>query len=83
MGRAYEKSIRRAQEVQAAVGRTPERTEPRTRAEVASFVAGFALSAAAQRRIVDEWMADQERTRDTAYDQGWESRADSEYFAQW
>jgi hypothetical protein len=76
MGKAYEKGIRAAQEVQATVGRTPERTEPRTRAEVASFVAGFALSAAAQRRIVDEWVADAERHRDA----GWESHADSVWY---
>lgn len=83
MGRAYEKRLARAQAAQEAVGKRPERTEPRTRDEVASFVAGFALSAAAQRRIVDEWMADQARTRDKAYDEGWESRADSEYYAAW
>lgn len=79
MGKAYEKRIQRAQEVQDSVGQRPERTEPRTRAEVESFVKGFGMSAAATRRIVDEWMADQER----ANDRGWESRADSEYFAQW
>lgn len=79
MGRAYEKGIRRAQEVQASVGQRPERTEPMRREEVESFVKGFGMSARATRRIVDEWMADQDRAN-TA---GWESRADSEYFAQW
>lgn len=83
MGRAYEKRLARAQAAQAAVGQRPERTEPRTRAEVESFVKGFGMSAAATRRVVDEWMADQERTRDKAYDEGWESRADSEYYAAW
>lgn len=83
MGKAYEKRIRRAQEVQASVGQRPERTEPRTRAEVESFVKGFGMSAAATRRVVDEWMADQQRARDKAYDEGWESRADSEYYAAW
>jgi hypothetical protein len=83
MGKAYEKRIRRAQEAQETVGKRPEETEPWSRDRIASFVAGFALSAAAQRQIVQAWTADQERTRDTAYDQGWESRADSEYYAQW
>jgi hypothetical protein len=80
MGKAYEKRIRRAQEVQAAVGARPERTEPRTRAEVESFVKGFGMSAAATRRVVDEWMADQARTASKAYDEGWEGRADAESY---
>ena len=78
MGRAYEKGIRRAQEVVASVGAPRERTEPRSRAEVESFVKGFGLSAAATRRIVDEWCADQERARDA----GWESHADSVWYDQ-
>lgn len=76
MGKAYEKRIRRAQAVQAAVGAREERTEPRSRAEVESFVKGFGMSAAATRRIVDEWCADQERARDA----GWESHADSVWY---
>lgn len=75
MGKAYEKRIRRAQKVQASVGARPERTDPRTRAEIESFVAGFALSVAAQRRIVDEWVADQGRARD----QAWVEAEESEY----
>jgi hypothetical protein len=76
MGRAYEKRLARAQATQAAVGQRPERTEPRTRQEVESFVKGFGLSAAATRRVVDEWMADQERARDA----GWEAHADSVWY---
>lgn len=76
MSRAYEKGIQRAREVVASVGRPPERTEPRTRAEVESFVKGFGMSAAATRRVVDEWMADQER----ACDAGWESHANSVWY---
>lgn len=76
MSRAYEKEIRRTQAAQAAAGSPPERTEPRTRAEVESFVKGFGMSAAATRRMVDEWMADQERARDA----GWESHADSVWY---
>lgn len=69
MARHHEKSIRRAQAVVAEVGRPQDRTEPRTRAEIESFVKGFGLSAAATRRIVDEWEADSQRARDA----GWES----------
>lgn len=76
MGRAYEKRIARAQATQAAVGVRPERTEPRTRREVDSFIKGFGLSARATARIVDEWMADQQRARDA----GWESHADSVWY---
>lgn len=76
MGKAYEKEIRRTQEVQASVGRAPERTEPRTRAEVESFVKGFGMSARATARMVDEWMADQDRARDA----GWEAHADSVWY---
>jgi hypothetical protein len=47
--------------------------EPCTRAVVESFVKGFGLSAAATRRIVDEWMADQERAKWEAYDEGYQS----------
>lgn len=73
MGRAYEKGIRRAQEVVASVGQRPERTAPRTRAEVESFVKGFGLSAAATRRIVDEWMADQGRAESAGWDNAYDS----------
>jgi hypothetical protein len=79
MARAYEKGIQAAQEVVASVGQRPERTDPRTRAEVESFVKGFGMSAAATRRVVDEWMADQQRARDA----GWEAHADSVYYDQW
>lgn len=76
MGKAYEKGIQAAQEVQASVGRTAERTEPRSRQEIESFVKGFGLSAAAVRRIVEEWAADSQRARDA----GWESHADSVWY---
>jgi hypothetical protein len=78
MGRAYEKGIRRAQEAVAAVGQRPEETEPWSRERIASFVAGFALSAAAQRQIVEAWTADSQRARDA----GWESHADSVWYDQ-
>lgn len=73
MGRAYEKRIARAQATQAAVGVRPERTEPRTRQEVESFVRGFGLSASATRQVVDEWIADQKRARDAGWDDAYES----------
>jgi hypothetical protein len=76
MARHFEKGVRDSQEVVASVGQRPERTEPRSRAEVESFVKGFGMSAAATRRVVDEWMADQQRARDA----GWESHADSTYY---
>lgn len=76
MARAYEKAISRAQASQEAAGRTPERTTPRTREEIESFVKGFGMSAAATRRMVDEWHADQDR----AYSAGWEARADGDYY---
>jgi len=79
MGRAYEKGIRAAQAAVAEVGAPRERTEPRSREEVESFVKGFGMSAAATRRIVDEWCADQQRARDA----GWEAHADSVYYDQW
>lgn len=72
MARAYEKEIRRTQEVQDSIGQREPRTEPRTRAEIESFVKGFGMSAAATRRMVDEWYADTGRARDA----GWESHAD-------
>jgi hypothetical protein len=78
MGKAYEKRIRRAQEVQASVGQRPEETEPWSQERIVSFVAGFALSAAAQRQIVAAWTADQQRARDA----GWESHADSVWYDQ-
>lgn len=73
MGRAYEKRIARVQAAQAAVGVTPERTEPRTHAEVESFVKGFGLSAAATKRVVAEWMSDQRRARDAGWDDAYSS----------
>lgn len=78
MGEAYEKGIRRAQEVQDSVGQRPEQTEPWSRERIVSFVAGFALSAAAQRQVVQAWCADQERAREA----GWESHADSVWYDQ-
>jgi hypothetical protein len=79
MARHHERAIRRAQENVAAAGLPPERTEPRSRAEVESFVKGFGLSAAATRRVVDEWVADAER----AYQAGWEAHADAASYEQW
>jgi hypothetical protein len=62
----------------AAVGQRPEETEPWSRERIVSFVAGFGMSAAAQRRVVDAWTADQQRARDA----GWESHADSVWYDQ-
>jgi hypothetical protein len=76
MSRAYEKGIQRAQQAVASVGQRPERTEPRSRAEVESFIKGFGLSAPAVRQIVDEWCDDQQHARDA----GWESHADSVWY---
>jgi hypothetical protein len=74
MSRHYDKLITGAREMVAEVGRPPERTEPRTRAEIESFVKGFGLSAAATRRIVDEWDADTARARSAGYDDArWDS----------
>lgn len=78
MGKAYEKGIRTAQDVAASVGARPERTEPRSREEIESFVKGFNLSARAVKLIVDEWAADSQRARDA----GWESHADSVWYDQ-
>jgi len=68
MARHFEKDIERAQGATASVGKAPERTDPRTRAEIESFVKGFALSESAVRQIVDEWEADAKRARDEGYD---------------
>lgn len=76
MSRHYEKGIQDARHAVAAVGAPAERTDPRSRAEVESFVKGFGMSAAATRRMVDEWMADQQRARDA----GWEAHADSAWY---
>lgn len=76
MSRSYERDVQRAQAVQIAVGAQEERTTPRTRAEIESFVKGFGMSAAAARRIVDEWEADQQQARDA----GWESHANSVWY---
>lgn len=81
MARHHDKTISAAQRLVAETGRPPERTEPRTRQEVESFVKGFGLSAAATRRIVDEWVADVGRARTAAYDEGWEARGDMDYYA--
>ena len=58
MGRAYEKGIRAAQAVVASVGQRPERTEPRTRQEVESFVKGYAAEVARAREAGWESPAD-------------------------
>lgn len=76
VGRHWDKQTRQARANVAAVGARPSRTDPMIRAEVASFVSGFGLSGAATRRIVDAWMADQDRAREA----GWESHADSVYY---
>lgn len=76
MARHFEKGIQQARAVVAETGRTQMRTEPRTRDEIVSFIAGFGLSTAAQRRIVDEWEADSRRSREA----GWESHADSVWY---
>jgi len=83
MSRHFEKGIRTAQEVVASVGKRQEPTEPMTRQQVESFVKGFIDprgSAGSIKQIVDKWMADQQCTRAEAYDNGWESRADAEYY---
>jgi hypothetical protein len=59
MGRAYEKGVQRLRQAQKAIGQPPERTEPRTRKEIESFIKGFGMSAAATRQIVNEWHTDQ------------------------
>jgi hypothetical protein len=76
MGKHWEKAIRRSQDTVASVGQRPEETEPWSRERIASFVAGFALSAAAQRQIVEAWTADAGRAQDA----GWESHADSVWY---
>lgn len=76
VGRHWDKQISVAQANVAAAGARRPRTEPMMRAEVASFVAGFNLSAAATRRLVDEWMADQDRARQT----GWDAHADAAWY---
>ena len=76
MSRHYEKTVQRARDVQESVGRAPDRTEPRTREEIESFVKGFGMSARATRRVVEEWYADSQRSRDA----GWEAHADATYY---
>lgn len=78
MSRHHERTIRRAQEAAASVGQR-EDTDPWPSARIESFVKGFGLSAAATRRLVDAWTADQQRARDA----GWESHADSVYYDEW
>jgi hypothetical protein len=73
MGRAYEKNVQRLKQAQRAVGQPPERTDPRTRAEIESFIKGFGMSAAATRQIVDEWHADQGRAHRAAWDDAYNS----------
>lgn len=84
VGKYWEKRIKSAQAAVASVGQRPEPTGPMTRRQVESFVKGFVVSPAAQRRMVDAWMADQGRARSEGYDEGqevgWESRADAEYY---
>lgn len=78
MAKAYEKGIAAAQA--AVIGQVAERTEPRTRSEIESFIKGFGLSTAAARRIVDEWDADQTRSYRAGHDAGWDD-AYSSYLA--
>ncbi len=79
MSRHHDKTIHTAQQTAAEVGLPPDRTAPRTRAEVESFVKGFNLSAPAVRRIVDEWLADTGRATTTAYNAGYESATYDQY----
>lgn len=76
MSRHFERSIARAREAVASVGEPRDDPEPWSRERVMSFVKGFGIRDAAAKKMVDAWMAD----RHKAYDQGWESRADSEYY---
>jgi hypothetical protein len=73
MARHHDRLIANAQATVAAVGQPRERTEPRTHAEVESYVRGFGLSTAATRQLVDEWTADIRRAHRTAWSDGYDS----------
>ena len=74
MSRHHEKLIQSLTEPEPKA----RRTEPRTYAEVESFVKGFGLSAAATRQMVAAWAEDVGLARSEGYDQGYyEGRDDS------
>lgn len=76
VGRHWEKNIASARAAVREVGQQmtiDDYATPWTRQRIESFLAGFQLSSAARRQIVDAWLADGERSRDA----GWESHADS------
>lgn len=76
MSRHHDKAIARAQAEQAAAGRTERPAEPMTRQQIESFVAGFGLSAAAQRQIVSRWTEDHNTAWSTGFDVGYQDGAD-------
>lgn len=71
VGRHWEKQIAHARAAVAQVGARQPRGagDPMLRSEVESFVKGFGLSAAATRRLVNEWMADRQRAANAAWDE--------------
>lgn len=79
MARHHDKLIAHASDAVAAAGTPPARTSRRTRAEVESYVRGFGLSAAAVRRVVDEWCADADRAERCGYDTGYEDGEAASY----
>lgn len=79
MSKHWDRDVRDMQEAVAEVGAPRPRTEPMGRSEVESFVKGFGMSAVATRRMVDEWMADQDR----GYQQGWNAHADAASYDEW
>ena len=66
----FDRMVDQLQATQAAVGTTPPSTDPMTRQGIESFIAGFALSAAAQRKIVERWAASQDAAHREGYDSG-------------
>lgn len=75
MGRSWEKRIERARSAVETIGVRPDRGagDPMYREDVEKFVRGFGLSAAAVKRIVDEWLADQGRARSAGWDDAYQS----------
>jgi uncharacterized protein (DUF1810 family) len=73
VGKHWEKQVASARAAVDSVGARRERNEPMLRSEVESFVRGFNLSAAATRRMVDEWMADRGRAVSVAWDEAYDS----------
>lgn len=69
MGHHWEKQIAGARAAADSVGARRQRVEPMLRGEVEAYVRGFNLSAAASRRMVDEWMADRGRATSIAWDE--------------